>query len=211
MVHILTGVIERGTATVLRDLNRPLFGKTGTTSGPTNVWFVGGTPTSSPAPTSATTSRGRWAARRRVAALPRRSSSNGRRQPQGRAPAPFVAPQGIRMVRIDRGSGPPRVGTFPVREDPKSAVDLGKRSSPRANPRRTLRRAARRPSLPPPRHPALPAAGLQPRRADTRAGPNRPGRRRTSWQGRAESTRTRHSVRKRGLPPPPERSRGRVG
>ncbi|MEO7240427.1 MAG: transglycosylase domain-containing protein, partial [Sphingomicrobium sp.] len=44
MVHILTGVVERGTATVLRDLNRPLFGKTGTTSGPTNVWFVGGTP-----------------------------------------------------------------------------------------------------------------------------------------------------------------------
>ena len=44
MVHIMEGVIERGTATVLRDLDRPLFGKTGTTSGPTNVWFVGGTP-----------------------------------------------------------------------------------------------------------------------------------------------------------------------
>ena len=44
MVHILEGVVERGTATILRDLNRPLFGKTGTTSGPTNVWFVGGTP-----------------------------------------------------------------------------------------------------------------------------------------------------------------------
>jgi penicillin-binding protein 1A len=44
MVHILEGVVERGTATVLRDLDRPLFGKTGTTSGPTNVWFIGGTP-----------------------------------------------------------------------------------------------------------------------------------------------------------------------
>ncbi|MFN2472301.1 MAG: penicillin-binding protein 1A, partial [Sphingomicrobium sp.] len=44
MVHIMEGVIERGTAVVLRDLNRPLFGKTGTTNGPTNVWFVGGTP-----------------------------------------------------------------------------------------------------------------------------------------------------------------------
>ena len=44
MVHIMEGVIQRGTATVLRDLNRPLFGKTGTTNGPTNVWFVGGTP-----------------------------------------------------------------------------------------------------------------------------------------------------------------------
>ena len=44
MVHVMEGVIIRGTATVLRDLNRPLFGKTGTTNGPTNVWFVGGTP-----------------------------------------------------------------------------------------------------------------------------------------------------------------------
>ena len=44
MVHILEGVVQRGTAQVLRDLNRPLFGKTGTTSGPTNVWFVGGSP-----------------------------------------------------------------------------------------------------------------------------------------------------------------------
>ena len=44
MVHIMEGVVERGTATVLRNLDRPMFGKTGTTSGPTNVWFVGGTP-----------------------------------------------------------------------------------------------------------------------------------------------------------------------
>ena len=42
VVHMLEGVIQRGTATILRDLNRPIFGKTGTTSGPTNVWFVGG-------------------------------------------------------------------------------------------------------------------------------------------------------------------------
>ena len=40
MVHILEGVVERGTATILRDLDRPMFGKTGTTSGPTNVWFL---------------------------------------------------------------------------------------------------------------------------------------------------------------------------
>ena len=42
VVHMLEGVVQRGTATVLRDLNRPLFGKTGTTTGPTNVWFIGG-------------------------------------------------------------------------------------------------------------------------------------------------------------------------
>ena len=44
MVHITEGVVQRGTATVLRDLNRPMMGKTGTTSGPTDVWFVGGSP-----------------------------------------------------------------------------------------------------------------------------------------------------------------------
>ena len=44
VVHILEGVVQRGTATTLRDLNRPLMGKTGTSSGPTNVWFIGGSP-----------------------------------------------------------------------------------------------------------------------------------------------------------------------
>ena len=44
MVHITEGVIQRGTATVLRDLGRPMMGKTGTSTGPTDVWFVGGTP-----------------------------------------------------------------------------------------------------------------------------------------------------------------------
>jgi len=44
VVHMLEGVVVRGTAEVLADLKLPLFGKTGTTSGPTNVWFVGGSP-----------------------------------------------------------------------------------------------------------------------------------------------------------------------
>ena len=44
VVHMLEGVVQRGTATILRDLDRPLFGKTGTTTGPTNVWFIGGSP-----------------------------------------------------------------------------------------------------------------------------------------------------------------------
>src|SRR3546814_8283291 len=44
VVHMLEGVVTRGTAQRLRDLNRPLFGKTETTSGPNDVWFIGGTP-----------------------------------------------------------------------------------------------------------------------------------------------------------------------
>ena len=44
VVHMLEGVVTRGTAQRLADLDRPLFGKTGTTNGPKEVWFVGGTP-----------------------------------------------------------------------------------------------------------------------------------------------------------------------
>jgi penicillin-binding protein 1A len=44
MVHILEGVVERGTATALKSLNRPLAGKTGTTNESRDVWFVGFSP-----------------------------------------------------------------------------------------------------------------------------------------------------------------------
>ena len=43
ITHILEGVITRGTAKVLRGTGLPLFGKTGTTTGPKDVWFIGGT------------------------------------------------------------------------------------------------------------------------------------------------------------------------
>ena len=43
IVHLMEGVVTRGTAVRLRDFDRPMAGKTGTTNGPTNVWFVGGT------------------------------------------------------------------------------------------------------------------------------------------------------------------------
>jgi penicillin-binding protein 1A len=123
MVHIMEGVIQRGTATVLKDLNRPLFGKTGTTSGPTNVWFVGGTPDivagvylgyDQPRSLGGAAQGGRisapiwkqWA----LTAL--------KSQPK----VPFVAPPGIRWVRVDRASGKPVFGIFPTTEDPKSSV-----------------------------------------------------------------------------------------
>jgi penicillin-binding protein 1A len=123
MVHVMEGVIQRGTATVLRDLNRPLFGKTGTTNGPTNVWFVGGTPDivagvylgyDQPKPMGGYAQGGRIAApvwkQWALTAL------------KDQAKVPFVAPPGIRWVRIDRASGKPVFGTFPTAEDAKSDV-----------------------------------------------------------------------------------------
>jgi penicillin-binding protein 1A len=123
MVHIMEGVIQRGTATVLRDLNRPLFGKTGTTNGPTNVWFVGGTPDivagvylgyDQPR------SLGGYAQGGRISApiWKQWALTALKTQPK----VPFVAPPGIRWMRIDRATGKPVFGIFPTAEDPKSPV-----------------------------------------------------------------------------------------
>jgi penicillin-binding protein 1A len=123
MVHIMEGVIQRGTATVLRDLNRPLFGKTGTTNGPTNVWFVGGTPDivagvylgyDQPR------SLGGYAQGGRISAPIWKQWALTALKNEPRVP--FVAPAGIRWVRIDRASGKPVFGVFPTTDDPKSSV-----------------------------------------------------------------------------------------
>ena len=44
VTHLLEGVVLRGTGTALRELNRPVAGKTGTTNEEKDVWFVGYTP-----------------------------------------------------------------------------------------------------------------------------------------------------------------------
>jgi penicillin-binding protein 1A len=140
MVHILTGVVQRGTATVLRDLNRPLFGKTGTTSGPTNVWFIGGTPdvvAGTYLGYDQPRSLGGYAQGGRIAAPIFKQFAQVAFKDM--PPVPFVAPAGIRMVRIDRNTGRRVFGTFPVREDPKSPV-IWEAFKPETEPRRTIRR-----------------------------------------------------------------------
>jgi len=123
MVHVMEGVIMRGTATVLRDLNRPLFGKTGTTNGPTNVWFVGGTPDivagvylgyDNPRPL------GSWAQGGRISAPIWKQWALTALKDQPKVP--FKAPPGIRWVRIDRASGKPVLGAFPTTEEAQSPV-----------------------------------------------------------------------------------------
>ena len=142
MVHVLEGVVERGTATVLRSLERPLFGKTGTTSGPTNVWFVGGTPDvvagvylgyDQPR------SMGGYAQGGRIAAPVFKQFAEVAFKDMPKTP--FVAPPGIRMVRIDRVTGRRVYGSFPVQEDPKSSV-IWEAFQPETEPRRSFRRSA---------------------------------------------------------------------
>ena len=142
MVHILEGVVERGTATILRDLDRPLFGKTGTTSGPTNVWFIGGTPDvvagvyigyDQPRPMGACRAGRPGCGADLQAIRPGRASRTCRK-------IPFVAPAGIRMVRIDRVTGKRVFGNFPTTIDPKSSV-IWEAFQPETEPRRAFRRS----------------------------------------------------------------------
>lgn len=140
MVHITEGVIQRGTATVLRDLNRPMFGKTGTTTGPTNVWFVGGTPQfigglyiGYDHPRSLGGVEGGTFA----APIFKEFAAKAY---EGLDKLPFRAPAGIRMVRIDRASGRPVFGTWPS-NDPLSPV-IWEAFKPESEPRRAARRSA---------------------------------------------------------------------
>jgi penicillin-binding protein 1A len=138
VVHMLEGVIERGTAVTLRELDRPLFGKTGTTTGPTNVWFVGGSPhlvaglylgfdqprnmggyaqgSSLAAPIF------KQFARTAMADMPK---------------TPFIAPAGTRLVRVDRRSGKRVYGAWPT-DDPLSAV-IWEAFKAETEPKRSIR------------------------------------------------------------------------
>jgi penicillin-binding protein 1A len=137
-VHMLEGVIQRGTATILRDLDRPLFGKTGTTTGPTNVWFIGGSPQlvaglylgfDQPRNMGGYAQGGSLAApvfkqfaRAAMADMPK---------------TPFIAPAGTRLVRIDRKSGKRVYGAWPG-DDPKSAV-IWEAFKAETEPKRSIR------------------------------------------------------------------------
>lgn len=138
MVHILEGVVQRGTAVTLRELGVPLFGKTGTTTGPNDVWFIGGTPDivagvyigfDTPR------NMGGYAQGGSLAAPIFKQFA--RAALADRQPVPFVAPKGVRMVRIDRRSGRRIYGGWPG-DDPKAAI-IWEAFKPESEPRRSIR------------------------------------------------------------------------
>ncbi|GAA4767405.1 penicillin-binding protein 1A [Stakelama sediminis] len=115
IVHIMEGVVTRGTARRLASFNRPMMGKTGTTSGPTDVWFIGGVPQmiaglyvgyDTPRPL------GHYAQGATIAVpvfqqFAKQAFADLKHKP-------FVAPRGIRMVRINRVTGKPVFGGWPT-------------------------------------------------------------------------------------------------
>jgi penicillin-binding protein 1A len=105
-MHMLEGVVQRGTATVLRDLGLPIFGKTGTTTGPKDVWFVGGTQeliAGAYVGFDRPRNMGGYAQGGTIAAPIVKTLIRESRDQWSDRPA--VAPAGIRMIKVDRKSG----------------------------------------------------------------------------------------------------------
>ncbi|WP_439532711.1 penicillin-binding protein 1A [Polymorphobacter sp.] len=135
-VHLMEGVVTRGTATRLRVLDRPLAGKTGTTSGPKDAWFVGGTQDlvaglylgyDTPRNLGGYVQGGNtagpiWLDFAKVAL-------------KDVEKRPFVIPPGVRMVRVDRRSGKRVFGGWPTGDEPKAAV-IWEAFKPESEPRR---------------------------------------------------------------------------
>lgn len=119
-VHMLEGVVTRGTAVTLRDLDLPLFGKTGTTTGPTNVWFCGGNQDivggvyigyDQPRSLGGYAQGGTFAA-------PIFKQFVQQTKPRW-SRLPFTAPADVRLVKVDRISGK-RVFEGTPSDDPKA-------------------------------------------------------------------------------------------
>jgi len=122
MTSILEGVIQRGTATSLRALERPLAGKTGTTNQEKDAWFVGYSPDlvvgvfmgfDTPTPMGKGNTGGKLAAP---------VFGSFMKEALADQPAsPFRIPPGIKLARVNL-----RTGLRAGEEDPQSIMEAFK-------------------------------------------------------------------------------------
>jgi penicillin-binding protein 1A len=108
ITSIMEGVVQRGTATVMREIGRPVAGKTGTTNDWKDAWFVGFTPDLAVGvyigydkPRSL--GHGVAATGGRLAAPVVRDFM--KMALAGKPPIPFRVPPGIKLIRVDARSG----------------------------------------------------------------------------------------------------------
>jgi penicillin-binding protein 1A len=122
LTSILEGVIQRGTATSLKALDRPLAGKTGTTNEEKDAWFIGYSPDlvvgvfvgyDTPTP------MGKFQTGGKVAAPI--FGSFMQEALADKPPAPFRIPPGIKLVRVDL-----RTGLRASADDPQSIMEAFK-------------------------------------------------------------------------------------
>ena len=105
---MLEGAVQRGTGRALRDIGKPVGGKTGTTNEFRDAWFVGFTPdlvVTAYIGFDRPKSLGRRETGGEVAAPVVRAFLD--EVLRGRPAVPFRVPAGLRFVRIDRVSGTP--------------------------------------------------------------------------------------------------------
>ena len=108
IVNIMTGVVQRGTASRLASLGRPLGGKTGTTNDSNDAWFVGFTPDMV---------IGLYVGFDQPQSLGGSETGGSTAVPifqqiitealKGTPARPFRVPPGLRLVRVDPESGRP--------------------------------------------------------------------------------------------------------
>jgi penicillin-binding protein 1A len=114
MVSILEGVVQRGTAKSLIDLDRPLAGKTGTTNDSKDAWFVGFTPD---------LVVGVYIGFDDPKTLGDKETGGSLAVPvfkefmktalEGTPPTPFRVPEGVSMVQVNAKSGLPTSSSDP--------------------------------------------------------------------------------------------------
>jgi len=106
VVSILNGVVERGTGRRIRAVGKPLAGKTGTTNGEKDTWFIGFSPD---------LTVGVFIGFDEPKPLGRRETGSSVAAPvfrdfmaealKNKSAIPFRIPPGIRLVRINAGTG----------------------------------------------------------------------------------------------------------
>ena len=106
MVSIMEGVVQRGTATVLKQIGKPLAGKTGTTNDAKDAWFVGFSPD---------LAVGVNLGFDKPKSLGDHATGGGLAAPivldflkvalKDKPPTPFRVPPGIKLIRVAVGSG----------------------------------------------------------------------------------------------------------
>jgi penicillin-binding protein 1A len=172
IVSILEGVVQRGTGVTIRAVNRPLAGKTGTTSDFRDAWFIGFSPDLAVGvyigkDDFSTLGRGEQGA---LAAAPIFREFM-REALADQPPTPFRVPQGIVLSPIDARSGAPVAAGTPgsimeaFKPGTEPGSDLGGLLDIGANDQDTL--AAGEPA-PAPRPASVEATG--PARAPVRSG-----------------------------------------
>jgi penicillin-binding protein 1A len=106
MVSMLQGVVERGTGRIVREVGRPLAGKTGTTNDSNDAWFLGFSPD---------LAVGVYIGFDQPKSLGDREQGSSAAAPifrdfmaealKGQPAVPFRIPPGIRLVRVEASSG----------------------------------------------------------------------------------------------------------